>query len=74
MDEKKEKLRKRDLALQAFFRNIQASVKELEQKYPELKLVDNEPINKPLVKGNISYPHEIVEAQNGASSKAKTHG
>ena len=74
MDKKKEELRKRDLALQAFFRKIQASVKELEQKYPELKLVDNESVKKPLAKNNISYLHEIVEAQNEGSGKAKTHG
>ncbi|HUV58813.1 MAG TPA: hypothetical protein VMW09_01720 [Desulfatiglandales bacterium] len=40
MDEKKGKLRKRDLALQAFFMKVQGLIKELESKYPELVFIE----------------------------------
>ncbi len=82
MNEKQERTRKRDLALQAFYRKVQELIKELESKYPELRLMDDEPndtrtekrSHKPLARDNILYLHGIGEAQNGESGKAKTHG
>jgi hypothetical protein len=74
MTNKEIKRRKRDLSLKAFFRKVQGLIKELEWKYPELKLVDNEPSSKTLARSNILYLHGIGEAQNGKSGRAKTRG
>jgi hypothetical protein len=73
MDKKKERLRKRDLALQGFYRKVQGLIKELDSKYPELRLMDDEPndtttekrSHKSLARDNILYLHGIGEAQNG---------
>jgi len=65
MNEKQERTRKRDLALQSFYRKVQEMMKALESKYPELVLVNDEPINKPLARSNILYLYGIGEAQNG---------
>ncbi|HUV59420.1 MAG TPA: hypothetical protein VMW09_04835 [Desulfatiglandales bacterium] len=74
MNKKEEKVRKRDLSLQSFYLKVHGLVKGLESKYPELKLVNDEPSNKPLARSNILYLHRIGEAKNAESGKAKNRG